>query len=878
MKGSRIRFLAWTLLFVSLAVLLSLLDTTGKGKLLSLAGFDRSSQSLQIYDVTDNRSEYPASRIPKYQRFEMTFQVNLPEAVNTYLPYIETPPPGAENDQGITVDALFTPDNWETIYRQPAFYYQEFDDQVKGGREWFYPNGRTSWKVRFSPNQTGDWQVKLTARDASGETETGVFSFEVVASSSHGFVRVSENDPRYFEFDDGKYFPALGFNLNYRNLDWINPVLANEKNFRVMAENGIQLTRTWISQWSIFGSAWGKWYSHNRAHNDQEPDMGLAHPEDERLLDYPEVTPPAAAPGSDVYLWLNFDETVAADGSQWRFTPCRVFGWRTAPLPLLRDTDYRIQVRYQEQALEGPFVPGEPYGFAVKTGGWLWDEDDPSKRCYAPGTGTVLAATYTLSETDPWKNYPDPENPSWWILEGMFNSEDRDFLDYLYLTLENVKLTDGDLSAGHVFIDSVAVQQDLGNGRYGPNLVYKPSAAGHRYINQRDAYALDKVLELAKANDIYIKAVVLEKSDDVFRILNFDGSKSPSRNTENFWGNGREDGGKTQVRYLQEAWWRYLQARWGYSPNIHSWELVNEGPPGPRDNGHWILADEFAKFMHCEVFSIPAGGDCAYDHPNDHLVTTSFWGGFPYHFWLNTSGKYPDMDYVDIHLYAEEGSPAFTDAALFTEQLSMLRGAAQPGGAGKPVMRGEFAWKFSGEDLFAKNADGGVWLHNLIWAGINPGGLIEHFFAGGAFTGQLYRLDGDAASFDHRAVFKPYYLFIRDIPLNNGKYQDAQAKVTNPGLRVLGQKDLSSGRAHLWIQNSSLTWKKVVEKTEIPGISGTVLISGFPPNTIFKVEYWDTTTGGITLTEPIESDQTGEIEIKIEDLRTDLAVKIGVDS
>lgn len=867
----------YTILLAGLYVLFGQGKIVGKTEWLQQVETDREPpEQLEIYDVTDNRKVYPSSKIPNFEMFELTFQVNHDGAINPYLPYIETPPPGGENDLGISVDAFFTPDNWITVYNQPAFYHQEFEDRVKEGREWFYPTGRAAWKVRFTPDRAGQWQVKLTARDAGGVVETNALTFEVVSSNSHGFLRVSRVDPRYFEYDDGTYFPALGFNLNYRNLDWINPQISNEKTFRVMGENGIQLARTWISQWSIFGSAWGKWYSHNRAHNDQEPEMGLAHPGDAKLLNYPDVDPPEAVPGSDVYLWLNFDQTVFSDGNQWNFSPCRVFGWRAAPIPLLRNTDYRIRVRYQEQALEGPGVPGEPYGFAVKTGGWLWNEEDTSKRCYSPGTGTVLAATYQTKETDPWQNYPDPENPSWRILEGTFDSGNRDFLDNLYLTIENVRSTDSDASAGHVFIDSVWIEEDLGDRKFGPNLVYKPITSAHKTINQRDAYALDKVLALAKLNHIHIKAVVLEKNDYIFRILNFDGSKSRIRNTENFWGNGRETGGKTMVRYLQEAWWRYLQARWGYSPNIHSWELVNEGPPGPADNGHWILADEFGKFMHCEVFSVAAGSDCKYDHPNDHMVTTSFWGGvYPYHFWKNTSGDYPDLDYVDIHKYAEEDSSGFIDSALFTQQLSMLRGAEQPGGVGKPVMRGEVAWKFSGEEPFRQNLDGGVWLHNFIWAGINSGGLIEHIFVGGSFTEQIYRQDGSTVVFDHRPEFKNYYLFIKDIPLNNGKYQDVDAQVSNPQLRVLGQKDQTNGRAHLWVQNKNHTWKNVVGKTNIPGISGSIIINGFPTNLIFNVEYWDTAEGELTLTGSITSNSNGEIEIKVENLRTDLALRIG---
>ncbi|HMN29363.1 MAG TPA: hypothetical protein PKE45_14530, partial [Caldilineaceae bacterium] len=74
-----------------------------------------------------------------------------------------------------------------------------------------------------------------------------------------------------------------------------------------------------------------------------------------------------------------------------------------------------------------------------------------------------------------------------------------------------------------------------------------------------------------------------------------------------------------------------MQARWGYSTHIHSWELTNEGDPF--NANHYAATDELGKFMHCRVFGASVGaGDaaqCTFQHPNRHLVTTSFWTSFP---------------------------------------------------------------------------------------------------------------------------------------------------------------------------------------------------------------------------------------------------------
>lgn len=156
----------------------------------------RSAAGPAIHTITTNLADYPDSQVPRYEKLEVTFQVET-VAENPDLPYDATPPPGIGAGIGITVNALFTPDNWQTIYTQPAFYYQDFAHEVKSGKEWIYPTGNFSWKVRFAPDQTGSWQFKLMAQDASGTTETDPQTFTVAPSDNKGFLRVSQKDSRY---------------------------------------------------------------------------------------------------------------------------------------------------------------------------------------------------------------------------------------------------------------------------------------------------------------------------------------------------------------------------------------------------------------------------------------------------------------------------------------------------------------------------------------------------------------------------------------------------------------------------------------------------------------------------------------------------------
>ena len=186
--------------------------------LIMISGESALPSELRITGITDNRSEYTDGQIPTFEKFEITFQVENTVAGNMQFPYDPSLPPGIDplnsNYQGITVNAVFSPDNWQTTYTQPAFYYQEFQNQSLGNKNWYYPTENFAWKVRFAPDQPGSWQYKLTAQDASGKAESSIGHFTVISSQNPGFIKVSENDARYFEFDNGDYFPGLGYNLN----------------------------------------------------------------------------------------------------------------------------------------------------------------------------------------------------------------------------------------------------------------------------------------------------------------------------------------------------------------------------------------------------------------------------------------------------------------------------------------------------------------------------------------------------------------------------------------------------------------------------------------------------------------------------------------
>lgn len=809
---------------------------------------------LAITGITDNRLEYPSGEIPAYSKYEITFQVENSTAGNYYFSYDSKPPagidPGNPAYQGISVDAIFSADDWKTTYRQPAFYFQEFEEQIIRNKDWIYPTGQYAWKVRFSPNTPGEWQVKILAQDSRGSTESESIQFSVVQSASKGFIRTSQRDVRYFEFDDGTYFPGLGFNLTSSLSLWENPLQYGQPFFQKMKQNGISLLRLWLTPASIYGSAWNPWHG---------------------VVDIP-------APTYIPFTGLSTEKTYSAAGSETsmivnaRRNPCMFIGWQNPIVNVKPGATYRIRVRYLTELIADPVDPNQPYGLVLKIGereggGWLWGDGND---CNLSGTGIVVSghqSTNTIIQEQPWQ-----------ILEGTWTAGQAPQQPYLYITMENV-------ASGRAHIDHVWVEEDLGSGIFGPNILAKPWMSHHLYINQQEALAFDQILSLAEENDVYLKLVLLEKEDWVFNRIQPDGRFDDNLPlNDNFYGPTRQ---LTKVRWLQQAWWRYVQARWGYSPNIHSWELLNEGDPGSLL--HYAFADDFAKYMRCTVFGIPVGsGDaqaCLFKHPNRHMVTTSFWHTYPVRaFWAN--GLYPNLNYIDLHAYVSTGwindQKVEFDAAgyhlAYSAATRRSLDAALIGRRGLPIMRGEAGLDNQNqlEWVDLQNDKNGVWLHNFLWSTLDTDALYELYWWNNNIFNQPGP-DGEPGLFE---IYSYLAQFLSDIPLNNGQYTNAEPEIFGSRLRAIGQKDTTNLRAHLWIQNTAHTWRNVIDgRPNTRGLSGSVSITGFPPGIELPVLWVEFTTQGSPSlrTESLMVNSDGIIKLTLpEDTDlTDIAVKIG---
>jgi hypothetical protein len=521
--------------------------------------------------------------VARYEKFEVQFSLAT-SASNPYMPYDPSPPTGVQAGIGATVEGLFSADNWQTTLVQPAFLYQPYVHTVVGGKDHYTPDGGPRWSIRFAPRLSGAWQYRIRAQDAAGTvtypaTTSPALSFTVASTSGsasirRGFVRVSQDDPRYFEFDDGTPFVGVGFNESFSST-------ANaEQKMQSFEASRINFLRVWLSGSSINGSQWSPWSSHHL-------------PSDAYL------------PGTA----LDTQNTYNGADVAWRLdsaNPCLFADWAQGGIPVEPNTSYTLSARVRLSGLTGPAASGA-WGFVFKQAGWL------GTACDQPNNGTLI--TTPLQSTSGWTT-----------VTGTYTTGGSQlWLDYLYMARQNA-------TGGAAYVDDVRVWRTADPDQV--NLLREPNANSHLTFDPMASARWDGIVDSAAAHGVYLKLVIDEKNEWIRSRIGADGRMTSTSSDDNFYA-----APNTRVRWLEEAWWRYLAARWGYSTAIHSFEYINEGDP--YSGRHYEAANAMARAFHTLDAS-------------RHLATTSFWHSFPNaEFWSN--GAYPDIDYADLHAYISTG-------------------------------------------------------------------------------------------------------------------------------------------------------------------------------------------------------------------------------
>lgn len=156
----------------------------------------------------------------------------------------------------IEVDGIFTaPDGRQLV--MPAFWMQPMTQTCEEdcAIEVLEPEGEPQWRLRFTPDQAGQWTYlfQVHMRDETRAIEQGQFSVD--PSDASGFVRVAAND-RYFEFEGGSqaFFP-IGHNLAW-SWDGAGGVFAYQRWLRELAASGGNYARLYVDTPWFIGFEW----------------------------------------------------------------------------------------------------------------------------------------------------------------------------------------------------------------------------------------------------------------------------------------------------------------------------------------------------------------------------------------------------------------------------------------------------------------------------------------------------------------------------------------------------------------------------------------------------------------------------------------------
>ena len=193
-----------------------------------------SKQPLRIGKIV-----LPTPTVPTCQRLEVALDIT-----GTW----DTP---FDADQ-VSVDAhVTTPSGREMVV--PAFYWQDYELLREDEDSWLEGKGEPSWKVRLAATEVGKHTMHIVARDRSGEVRSDPVAFTATDSGDLGYIRVSRKDRRYWAFDDGTPYFAVGENVS----TWRHGLTEYDEWLPALGKAGGNYARIWMYA-HCFGIDWGK--------------------------------------------------------------------------------------------------------------------------------------------------------------------------------------------------------------------------------------------------------------------------------------------------------------------------------------------------------------------------------------------------------------------------------------------------------------------------------------------------------------------------------------------------------------------------------------------------------------------------------------------
>lgn len=194
-------------------------DTNGKEHIPSPEINIRTYETGTIPEVEISATN--SNQVGKYEKFEVKLDLSHASYANPYDP-----------EQVKLYADFISPGNDTT--RINGFY-----DNYNNANE---------WKIRFAPNQLGEWKYKVYVEDIDGIGASQEHIFSVGSSEHHGWIQISPQNKNYLIHDDGTSF--YGIAIYY-------PWNVRKERLYEFADNGGNMIGYWNSTYDNAGNGGG---------------------------------------------------------------------------------------------------------------------------------------------------------------------------------------------------------------------------------------------------------------------------------------------------------------------------------------------------------------------------------------------------------------------------------------------------------------------------------------------------------------------------------------------------------------------------------------------------------------------------------------------
>ncbi len=296
-----------------------------------------------------------STRVAQWDRLDLP----LPLAVDQGNPF---------NPAEVQVDVELTAPSGSSIVI-PAFVGRAFQRALVDNHEVLTPAGELRWQARFTPTEIGLWHWRWRRQRAAAVDVGNWQSFEATPphGDQHGFIRRSQRDTRYLEFDDGHPYWALG-----ENLSWYagQGTFDYDRWIADLKANGCNYIRLWMPSWA-FAPEWIERDSHGAV---AQSSLGNYERRLDRLWQLDHVIETAERQGMYVMLSLFNHGAFSLDfNSEWADNPYNVANGG----PLAQPRDFFTNPQAIELVRRRLRYIAARWGYSPNIMSWeLWNEVD----------------------------------------------------------------------------------------------------------------------------------------------------------------------------------------------------------------------------------------------------------------------------------------------------------------------------------------------------------------------------------------------------------------------------------------------------------------------------------------------------------------------